>query len=185
MINSIQSYQNTPKLTSNKAKANNSTNFGMKVDCEIVTVGAKNAIEAMQTYVRNNRKSSGILTPIKTWISETENLLRPLESDEFQAKLRITNIDTFSDKIRAELKVSHGDYAVYLSDIDESANPQNYLVPKATTNEDGLYLDPQCVRVKGEELIKLLKKLTRKRNNAQSDLQAGDDLLKLVKLPTT
>lgn len=185
MINSIQSYQNTPKLTSNKAKANNSPSFGMKVDCEIVTVGAKNAIEAMQTYVRNRGKSSEILTPIKTWISETGNLLRPLESDEFQAELRITNIDTCLDKIRAELKVRHGDLAVHLSDIDESAIPQNYLVPKATTNEDGVYLDPQCVRVKAEKLIKKLKELARNRDNAKSDLQAGDDLLKLVKLPTT
>jgi hypothetical protein len=154
----------------------------MKVNCEIVTTEAQKTVEKMQQCVKENGRSNEILTALNTWINEIGNLLKPLASDEFMAKLQITTIETSSSRVDAKLMVRHGDLGVNLEDLDSSRQP--YLTPEATTNGDSLYLDPQCVRVKCGKLLRILQRNIRERKNAESDLQAGNDLLKLVNIQT-
>lgn len=73
MINSIQSYQNTPKLTTNKAKTNNSPNFCSTFDLKIEGLAANTVREV----IRDGRQSPfcGIVKAIKEWKAAITNRL--------------------------------------------------------------------------------------------------------------
>lgn len=174
MINSIQSYQNTPKLTSNKTKANNSPNFGMEFDYVIKTNNAKRAIETMLIHTKSLQESNGFLTAITNWAKEVKNLVKPIGEDAYSAKFEIDSIDTQVPGISGYISIS--------KDGKRTLNNDRINIRASMTKDEELYLDPQAIRIQCENLLKMSEKRLKSEKNASSEIKAGEEILNHVSI---
>jgi len=170
MINSIQSYQNTSKLTTNKAKANNSPNFGMKFNYEIAKE-AGDTIRELQSQASKTSVSDGFLYSIKTLINELVTQLRGVGTDADSAKLKIKSIQTHPNPmvpkvIRGSIVVEH----------DGLWDTQRFSLMASKNKEGLLSLDSQSVKRDIETLLQTIKTKDVKNINPQHDLAIADEL---------
>lgn len=123
MINSIQSYQNTPKSSTNKAKANNSPNFGLLLTFHTEKAVGKTMAE-LGVAARQAKKPSKLITAISEWKRVSREALSKIYPDA-NVKATIKAIESAKGeepKLRIELDVNHkGIRVLPLGDLIYSA----------------------------------------------------------------
>jgi len=162
MINSIQSYQNTPRLSTNKAKANNSPNFGS----EFTLKASGRAADILVNTVKNKQSSRfcGIVTAINNW---RKGITGILEKDSNKAS-----------KVEAFLT----DFSVGKNDL-ESAKVDIFVQHKDTTIRSSENLSFVIKRdgkgnyvIKPHDLTTQVEAMMRNIDNAKSDAEALREL---------
>lgn len=163
MINSIQSYQNTPKFTTNKAKTNNLPSFGSEFNLKIEHVAA----DLLRQTVKRKQSASycGIVTAVNNW---KKGITGILEKDTNKtSKVNAWLIDFKTDK--SDLASAKVDFTVlHNGETMESSGPLTVLVKR--TDKNGYVMEPRDLTNEAERMM-------RKIDSAKSDADALKELL--------
>lgn len=162
MINSIQSYQNTPKSSTNKAKANNSPSFGSEFNLRI---GHEAADVLRQTVARKQNSSfCGIVTAVNNWRKGVTGILEKDSNKTSKVNAWLTDFKTDN----CDLTSAKVDFTViHNGETMESSTPLSVSVKR--TDKNGYVMEPR-------ELTSEAERIMRKIDSAKSDAEAIREL---------